>query len=51
MLEKSDMIWTSYMFNLDILPTHKLAFHNGENLHQISVNYVYRQVLNYKVED
>ena len=30
---------------------HKLTFYNGENLHQISVNYVYRQALNCKVED
>ena len=29
---------------------HKLTFYNGENLHQISVNYVYRQKLNCKVK-
>ena len=64
MLEKSDMIWKSYMFNLKkgtlkyLYSTpvwtpcqHKLTFYNGENLHQISVNYVYRQALNCKVED
>ncbi len=61
-LEKSYMIWKSYMFNLkkgtlkfllnsclDNLPTQTNTNYNGENLHQISVNYVYRQALNCKV--
>jgi len=63
MLEKSDMIWKSYMFNLkkgtlkfllnSCLDTlqHKLTFYNGEHLYQISVNYVYGQTLNCKLED
>jgi len=43
--------WNSYSTPVWTPCQHKLTFYNGENLHQISVNYVYRQALNCRVGD